>query len=59
VSLGALPDAHARFVQAMLASGFAPAALDYAGKALKDRPDDPALRDVRERAAAAVAGTPH
>jgi hypothetical protein len=58
VPLGELPAAHARFVQAMLASGFAPAALDYAGKALADRPGDAALRGLREQAAAAAAAPP-
>jgi hypothetical protein len=59
VPLGELPDAHARFVQAMLASGFAAAALDYAEKALADHPNDAALRSLREQAVAAVAATPH
>jgi hypothetical protein len=59
VPLGELPAAHARFVQAMLASGFAPAALDYAGKALADRPGDSALRALHDQASAAVAATPH
>jgi hypothetical protein len=59
VPLGELPAAHARFVQAMLATGFASAALDYAEKALADRPDDTALRGLRDQAAAAVGATPH
>jgi hypothetical protein len=58
VPLGELPAAHARFVQAMLLSGLAPAALDYADKALAGMPGDAALRTLREQAAAAVAATP-
>jgi hypothetical protein len=58
VPLGELPAAHARYVQAMLASGFAAAALDYADKALAGHPDDAVLRALRERAAAAAAGPP-
>ena len=58
VPLGQLPAAHARFVQAMLSSGFAPAALDYANKALADRPGDASLRALREQAAAAVSTAP-
>jgi hypothetical protein len=54
VPLGELPAAHARFVEAMLASQLPAAALDYADKALADRPDDATLRALRERAAAAV-----
>jgi hypothetical protein len=54
VPLGQLPAAHARFVEAMLASQLTAAALDYADKALKDRPDDAAMRALRERAAAAT-----
>jgi hypothetical protein len=52
VSLGRLPEAHARFVQAMLASQLPAAALDYADKALADRPGDAMLRALREQAAA-------
>jgi hypothetical protein len=52
VSLGLLPAAHARFVEAMLASHFPRAALDYAEKALADRPGDATLRAVRDQAAA-------
>lgn len=59
VPLGESPAAHARFVQAMLASGFGSAALDYAEKALADRPDDPALRVLQAQAAAEVGATPH
>jgi hypothetical protein len=54
VSLGVLPAAHARFVQAMLASQFPQAALDYADKALAAEPGDATMRALRERAAAAV-----
>ena len=54
VPLGVLPAAHARFVEAMLASQLPAAALDYADKALADQPDDAAMRALRERAAAAV-----
>ena len=54
VPLGVLPAAHERFVEAMLASQLPAAALDYADKALADRPDDAAMRALRERAAAAV-----
>jgi len=49
VPLGTLPEAHARFVEAMLASGFPDAARDYAAKALAERPGDPALRALLER----------
>jgi hypothetical protein len=52
VPLGTIPAAHARFVQAMLASRLPAAALDYAEKALADRPGDAALRALREQAAA-------
>jgi len=55
VPLGELPGAHARFVEVMLASGLPAAALDYADKAIADRPGDPALRELRDRAAAAAA----
>ncbi len=48
--LGALPAAHARFVEAMLGAGFRDAARDYAAKALADRPDDAALQALRARA---------
>jgi hypothetical protein len=61
VDLGPLPDAHRRVVQALLSSGFPAAALDYADKALADRPDDEVLRVLRERAAAGAplkGGTP-
>ena len=61
VDLGPLPDAHRGVVQALLASGFPAAALDYADKALADRPDDAVLRVLRERAAAGApvnGGTP-
>jgi hypothetical protein len=54
VPLGVLPAAHARFVEAMLASQLPAAALDYADKALADQPDDAVMRALRERAAAAV-----
>ena len=54
VPLGTLPEAHARFVAAMIASRFPAAALDYADKALADRPGDPALRELRDRAAQAA-----
>ena len=54
VPLGVLPAAHTRFVEAMLASRFPRAALDYADKALADQPGDAAMRAARERAAAAV-----
>jgi len=54
VLLGQLPEAHARFVQAMLASGFPRAALDYADKALADRPDDVVMRALRDQAEAAT-----
>jgi len=43
----------------MLKSRFAPAALDYADKALVDHPEDANLRRARELAAAAVAATSH
>jgi hypothetical protein len=49
VSLGVLPEAHARFVEAMFASGLPDAARDYLGKALAERPGDPALRALLER----------
>jgi hypothetical protein len=48
--LGPLPVAHARFIEAMLASGFTAAARDYAEKALADRPNDPTLLVLRARA---------
>ena len=54
VPLGALPGAHARFVEAMLASQLPAAALDYADKALRDAPEDAGMRALRERAAAAL-----
>ena len=54
VSLGVLPAAHARFVQAMLASRFPAAALDYADKALAGEPADATLRALRGQAAAAA-----
>jgi hypothetical protein len=54
VSLGLLPAAHARFVEAMLASEMPRAALDYAEKALADRPGDANLLALRERAASSV-----
>jgi len=54
VSLGVLPGAHARFVQAMLASRFPNAALDYADKALAGEPGDPTMRALRDQAAAAA-----
>jgi hypothetical protein len=54
VPLGTLPDAHARFVEAMLASQLPAAALDYAGKALADHPDDATMRALRDQAAAAT-----
>jgi hypothetical protein len=38
----------------MLASGLSAAALDYATKALADRPDDTALRALYEQALAAT-----
>ncbi len=56
VPLGELPAAHARYVEAMLASGLPAAALDYATKALADRPGDATLITLRGRAAAAVEG---
>lgn len=49
--LGTLPGAHARFIEAMLASGFTAAAKDYADKALADHPGDPVLLVLRARAA--------
>lgn len=55
VDLGAVPGAHARVVQALLASGFPAAALDYADKALADRTGDATLRALRELAAASAA----
>jgi hypothetical protein len=55
VPLGTLPEAHARFVEAMLASGFPDAARDYAEKALAERPGDPALRALLERSGRAPA----
>ena len=58
VPLGELPAAHARYIEAMLASGLPAAALDYADKALADRPGDDALRALRERAAATVGVQP-
>lgn len=48
--LGALPGAHARFVEAMIGAGFREAARDYATKALADHPGDPALQALRARA---------
>ena len=54
VSLGVLPAAHARFVQAMLASRFPNAALDYADKALAGEPGDATMRALRGRAAEAA-----
>ena len=54
VPLGPLPAAHARFVEIMLASGLPAAALDYADKAIADRPADAELHAVRDRAAAAT-----
>jgi len=54
VSLGVLPGAHARFVQAMLASRFPNAALDYADKALAGEPGDATMRALREQAAEAA-----
>ena len=54
VSLGLLPAAHARFVEAMLASHFPRAGLDYAEKALADRPGDATLLALRDRAASSV-----
>jgi hypothetical protein len=54
VSLGVLPGAHARFVQAMLASRFPNAALDYADKALAGEPGDATMRALRGRAAEAA-----
>ena len=54
VSLGTLPAAHARFVEAMLANQFPRAALDYADKALAGEPGDAAMLALRDRAAAAV-----
>lgn len=60
VDLGTLPGAHQRVVEAMIASGLPAAALDYAERALARRPDDAAMRALRDRAAAAVTpgGTP-
>jgi hypothetical protein len=58
VPLGELPAAHERYIEAMLASGLPAAALDYADKALADRPGDAALRALREQAAAAVGVKP-
>src|SRR5262249_5220584 len=52
VPLGTLPEAHERFVQAMIATHFPAAALDYPQKALADRPADTAMRALRDRAAA-------
>lgn len=54
VPLGTLPAGHARYVQVMLVSGLPAAALDYAEKAVAGRPGDPELRELRDRAAAAV-----
>jgi hypothetical protein len=54
VPLGELPAAHARFVEAMLASRLPAAALDYADKALADQPADATMRALRERGAAAT-----
>lgn len=48
--LGPLPAAHARFVEAMIASGFSAAARDYAVKALADHPGDPTLQALVARA---------
>ena len=59
VPLGELPGAHARFIEAMLASGFPAAALAYAERALTDRPGDAAMAELRERAAVAAAAAPH
>ena len=55
VPLGELPAAHLRFVEAMLASRLPGAALDYADRALADRPDDAAMAALRRRALAAIA----
>jgi hypothetical protein len=57
VSLGVLPGAHARFVQAMLASRFPNAAQDYADKALAAEPGDATMRALREQAAEAAQRT--
>lgn len=54
VPLGEVPAAHARYIEAMLASGLNAAALDYATKALADRPDDTALHALYEQALAAA-----
>ena len=54
VPLGEVPDAHARYIEAMLASGLSAAALDYATKALANRPDDTTLRALHEQAVLAV-----
>src|ERR1041385_6991270 len=58
VSPGLLPAAHARFVEAMLASQFPRAALDYAEKALADRPGDATPLALRDRAASSVPRAP-
>lgn len=54
VMLGQLPQAHARFVEVMLGTGFPAAARDYVDKAVADRPGDPALRVLQARAALAT-----
>ena len=51
VMLGQLPEAHARFVEIMLGTGFPAAARDYVDKAVADRPEDAALRALQVRAA--------
>ena len=52
-SVGELPAGHARFVKAMLVSGYVGPALDYAEKALVDMPGDGLLQALRAQAAAA------
>ncbi|MEQ1834161.1 MAG: hypothetical protein ABL977_14015, partial [Candidatus Eisenbacteria bacterium] len=54
VPLGAVPAAHAEYIVSMLRANLPAAALDYAQKAVADRPDDPALRPLLERAFAAT-----
>lgn len=54
VEMGTYPEAHRRIIQALLASGFAAAAVDYADQAIAARPDDLLLRELRDRAAASL-----
>lgn len=54
VEMGTYPEAHRRILQALLASGFAAAAVDYADQAIAARPDDLLLRELRDRAAASL-----